>query len=230
MSVTDELPADNARYAETFEGPLPLPPAEHLAVVACMDARLNAGSVITQDEIRPSWAAEAYTDLDADVRQSIARIKAESSRKPAENHRAELIENDRRGDEASLSPPNGIEKRRNSAFPYRDVKCAKITLHGGPGPLTCPTLRGSFLAGPRRTRRGKCSITSPGTKQIDLERRLILFDNSSTRSFDVPQARPTPSHPGQVGCAMPSHVRVDGVPPGGTGGEGARAGSAPGPT
>jgi carbonic anhydrase len=69
MSVTDDLLANNARYAESFEGPLPLPPAKHLAVVACMDARLdvysvlglepgeshvirNAGGVITDDEIR----------------------------------------------------------------------------------------------------------------------------------------------------------------------------------
>ena len=69
MSVTDELLANNARYAETFSGPLPLPPSRQLAVVACMDARLNvyailglndgeahvirnAGGVVTQDEIR----------------------------------------------------------------------------------------------------------------------------------------------------------------------------------
>ncbi len=69
MSVTDELLANNARYAETFDGPLPVPPAKHVAVVACMDARLNvygilglgdgeahvirnAGGVITDDEIR----------------------------------------------------------------------------------------------------------------------------------------------------------------------------------
>ena len=136
MSVTDELLANNARYVETFTGPLPLPPSKRLAVVACMDARLNvyailgleegeahvirnAGGVVTQDElrslaisqrllgteeiilihhtdcgmltftddefkaaiekdtgIRPTWAAEAFSDLDADVRQSIARIKA----------------------------------------------------------------------------------------------------------------------------------------------------------
>ncbi|HEY0454066.1 carbonic anhydrase [Actinophytocola sp.] len=136
MSVTDELLANNATYAETFEGPLPLPPAKHVAVVACMDARLNvygalglhegeahvirnAGGVVTEDEIRslaisqrllgteeiilihhtdcgmltftddgfrqsildevgvkPPWAAESFTDLDTDVRQSIARIKA----------------------------------------------------------------------------------------------------------------------------------------------------------
>jgi carbonic anhydrase len=69
MTVTDELLANNARYAQTFTGPLPLPPARHLAVVACMDARLNvyailglgegeahvirnAGGVIAEDEIR----------------------------------------------------------------------------------------------------------------------------------------------------------------------------------
>jgi carbonic anhydrase len=69
MSVTDELLANNARYAENFEGPLPLPPAKHVAVLACMDARLNvygilglhegeshvirnAGGVVTDDEIR----------------------------------------------------------------------------------------------------------------------------------------------------------------------------------
>jgi carbonic anhydrase len=69
MSVTDELLAANARYAETFSGPLPLPPSRQIAVVACMDARLdvyralglaegeahvirNAGGVVTDDEIR----------------------------------------------------------------------------------------------------------------------------------------------------------------------------------
>ena len=136
MSVTDELLANNRRYAETFKGPLPLPPARGVAVIACMDARLNlyamlglaegeahvirnAGGVVTDDEIRslaisqrllgtreiilihhtdcgmltftdddfkaaiqadtgikPHWAAEAFSDPDADVRQSIARIKA----------------------------------------------------------------------------------------------------------------------------------------------------------
>lgn len=41
MSVTDELLKNNVAYAETFEGPLPLPPSKKIAVVACMDARLN---------------------------------------------------------------------------------------------------------------------------------------------------------------------------------------------
>lgn len=135
MSVTDELLVNNAQYAEEFSGPLQLPPAKHVAIVACMDARLNvygilglqegdahvirnAGGVVTDDEIRslaisqrllgtdeiilihhtdcgmltftddefkesiqnntgikPPWAAEAFADLDTDLRQSIARIR-----------------------------------------------------------------------------------------------------------------------------------------------------------
>jgi carbonic anhydrase len=136
MSATDQYLKNNEAYAAGFSGPLPMPPASHVAVVACMDARLNvygilglqegeahvirnAGGVITNDEIRslaisqrllgtteiilihhsdcgmltftdddfkrsiqdetglkPEWAAEAFSDLDEDVRQSIARIKA----------------------------------------------------------------------------------------------------------------------------------------------------------
>ncbi|WFR73424.1 carbonic anhydrase [Prescottella defluvii] len=69
MTVTDEYLENNKRYAESFSGPLPLPPSRHVAVVACMDARLdvyrllglgageahvirNAGGVVTEDEIR----------------------------------------------------------------------------------------------------------------------------------------------------------------------------------
>src|SRR3954447_4770640 len=70
MSVTDDLLANNERYAESFDkGDLPLPPAKKVAIVACMDARLvltralgleegdahvirNAGGVMTDDEIR----------------------------------------------------------------------------------------------------------------------------------------------------------------------------------
>lgn len=136
MSVTDELLANNERYASSFDkADLSPPPAKRVAVVACMDARLNpfgmlgltegdahvirnAGGVVTDDVIRslaisqrllgteeivlvhhtgcgmltfkddefrrqieaqtgikPEWAAEAFDDLDADVRQSIARVK-----------------------------------------------------------------------------------------------------------------------------------------------------------
>ena len=70
MSVTDQLLQNNARYAASFsKRDLPLPPALRLAVVGCMDARLdvhrilgldegdahvirNAGGVVTDDAIR----------------------------------------------------------------------------------------------------------------------------------------------------------------------------------
>jgi len=136
MTATDDLLANNAEYAASFSGPLPLPPAKGVAVLACMDARLdvyrllglnegeahvirNAGGVVTDDAIRsltisqrllgtteiilihhtdcgmltftddsfkadiqsdtgikPHWSPEAFADLEEDVRQSIARIKA----------------------------------------------------------------------------------------------------------------------------------------------------------
>lgn len=41
MTVTDDLLGNNAEYAKTFNGPLPMPPGKHVAVVACMDARLD---------------------------------------------------------------------------------------------------------------------------------------------------------------------------------------------
>ena len=136
MSATDDLLRNNEAYAEAFEkGDLPLPPARGVAVVACMDARLdvhkilgleegdahvirNAGGVITDDEIRslaisqrllgtteivlihhtdcgmltfsddelkqqiqedvgvkPHFSMESFSDLEEDVRQSIARIQ-----------------------------------------------------------------------------------------------------------------------------------------------------------
>src|SRR4051794_12551625 len=70
MSYTDELLKNNEAYAAKFDKTgLPLPPAKKVAVVACMDARLNpqallgleegdahvirnAGGVITDEEIR----------------------------------------------------------------------------------------------------------------------------------------------------------------------------------
>lgn len=137
MPTIDELVNNAKTYASGFDrGELPLPPAKRVAIVACMDARLNpyglldlhegdahvirnAGGVVTDDEIRslaisqrllgteeimlihhtdcgmltfgdddfrrqlqddtgikPEWAAETFSDLDEDVRQSIARIKA----------------------------------------------------------------------------------------------------------------------------------------------------------
>ena len=70
MSATEELLANNSLYAQGFDkGDLPLPPGKKVAIVACMDARLNvygalglsegdahvirnAGGVVTDDEIR----------------------------------------------------------------------------------------------------------------------------------------------------------------------------------
>ena len=70
MSTTDELLRNARAYAESFDnGDLALPPARRLAIVACMDARLdpykllglregdahvirNAGGVVTDDAIR----------------------------------------------------------------------------------------------------------------------------------------------------------------------------------
>ena len=71
MTVIDQLLENNSRYADGFDKgePLPLPPARNLAVVACMDARLdvhkilglsegdahvirNAGGVVSDDAIR----------------------------------------------------------------------------------------------------------------------------------------------------------------------------------
>jgi carbonic anhydrase len=137
MTSTDDLLRNATAYAASFDrGDLPLPPAKKVAVLACMDARLNpygvlglsegdahvirnAGGVVTDDAIRslaisqhllgteeiilihhtecgmltfsdddfkaklqdetglkPAWAVECFGDLDTDVRQSIARIKA----------------------------------------------------------------------------------------------------------------------------------------------------------
>ena len=45
MSVTDELVANNETYSAQFDkGDLPLPPAKKVAVLACMDARLDPGA------------------------------------------------------------------------------------------------------------------------------------------------------------------------------------------
>jgi carbonic anhydrase len=69
VTVTDDYLANNADYAKSFDGPLPLPPSKHVAVLACMDARIdvyrvlginegeshvirNAGGVVTDDAIR----------------------------------------------------------------------------------------------------------------------------------------------------------------------------------
>jgi carbonic anhydrase len=70
MTTTDDLLKNAERHAEGFDkGDLPMPPAKKVAIVACMDARVNpypifglelgdahvirnAGGVVTDDEIR----------------------------------------------------------------------------------------------------------------------------------------------------------------------------------
>jgi carbonic anhydrase len=136
MSATDELLANNERYARAFPAPVPGRPSLGVAVVACMDARMdiyallglapgqahvlrNAGGEVTEDMLRsltisqhelgtteiilihhsqcgmqtftnaefkakleaetghkPRWASLAFSDIDADVRKSIARVQA----------------------------------------------------------------------------------------------------------------------------------------------------------
>lgn len=137
MSATDDLLEHARSYAAVFDkGGLGAPPARQVAVVTCMDARIdparilgleagdahvlrNAGGVVTDDVIRsltisqrylgtreivliqhtgcgmltfsgaelhaaleaetgirPPWAVETFHDLDAEVRQGLARIQA----------------------------------------------------------------------------------------------------------------------------------------------------------
>ena len=134
-SIIDSFVARNRDYAAGYrDGGMDARPVQHVAVVACMDARLdvhaalglrlgdchvirNAGGVVTDDTIRsltvsqralgtrsialihhtgcgllsltedfrreledevgirPSWALESFTDLEQDVRQSMARVR-----------------------------------------------------------------------------------------------------------------------------------------------------------
>lgn len=137
MSATNDFLTANRDYAESFsKSGTPMPPAKKVAVVACMDARIetgrllgleegdahvirNAGGVVSDDVIRsltisqrllgtteialihhtdcgmltfkddslraeieadtglkPNFSFEPFADLEADVRQSIRRIKS----------------------------------------------------------------------------------------------------------------------------------------------------------
>lgn len=46
MTVTDDLLENNAASVATFGGELPLPPAKHVAIVACTDARLDVYGIL----------------------------------------------------------------------------------------------------------------------------------------------------------------------------------------
>lgn len=51
MSVTDELLAANADYAARFDrGALALPPKRHIAIVTCMDARIDPAKALGLEE------------------------------------------------------------------------------------------------------------------------------------------------------------------------------------
>jgi len=135
MTVTDELLANNRKYAQVYPAEPPGRPTRAVAVLACMDARMdvyallglapgeahvvrNAGGEVTEDVLRsltisqhelgtteiilihhtkcgmqtftnkefkheletetghkPHWATLAFTDVDADVRKSLARVR-----------------------------------------------------------------------------------------------------------------------------------------------------------
>ena len=135
MSATDELLANNGRYAQAYQAEPSGRPTRAVAIVACMDARMdvyallglapgeahvlrNAGGEVTEDVLRsltisqhelgtteiilihhtkcgmqtftnkefkhelevetghkPHWATLAFSDVDADVRRSLARVR-----------------------------------------------------------------------------------------------------------------------------------------------------------
>lgn len=50
MSITDEYLSNNQRYSQQFRGPLPMPPSKHIAVLACMDARLDVYRILGLQE------------------------------------------------------------------------------------------------------------------------------------------------------------------------------------
>ncbi len=135
MAIVKELLANNTAYAAEYIPNRPLAPARELAIVACMDSRLdtfamlgldigdahiirNAGGTVTDDVIRsltisqrklgtreiilvhhtncgaltftddelrnelleetglkPTWSPESFRDLDADLKQSMERLR-----------------------------------------------------------------------------------------------------------------------------------------------------------
>jgi carbonic anhydrase len=51
MTVTDEFLTNNESYAAGFgKGDLAMPPAKHVAVLACMDARLDPARALGLEE------------------------------------------------------------------------------------------------------------------------------------------------------------------------------------
>lgn len=57
MTVTDDYLANNVDYASGFKGPLPMPPSKHIAIVACMDARLDVYRMLGSRRARHTSSA-----------------------------------------------------------------------------------------------------------------------------------------------------------------------------
>jgi carbonic anhydrase len=73
MSVTDELLANAERYAAAYDkGDLPLPPAKHVAVLTCMDARLNPYGLLGLPEGDAHVIRNAGGVVTADGRRCLA--------------------------------------------------------------------------------------------------------------------------------------------------------------
>ena len=73
MSATDDLLRNNARYAEGFKkGDLPIPPGKQIAIVACMDARLDIGRMLGLEEGDAHVIRNAGGVVSDDVIRSLA--------------------------------------------------------------------------------------------------------------------------------------------------------------
>ena len=73
MSATDDMLAANHSYAENFtKGGKPMPPAKKVAVVACMDARIETGRLLGLEEGDAHVIRNAGGVVSDDVIRSLA--------------------------------------------------------------------------------------------------------------------------------------------------------------
>ncbi len=73
MSATNELLAANGSYAENFtKGGKPMPPAKKVAIVACMDARIETGRLLGLEECDAHVIRNAGGVVTDDVIRSLA--------------------------------------------------------------------------------------------------------------------------------------------------------------
>ncbi|MGA2520037.1 MAG: carbonic anhydrase [Acidimicrobiales bacterium] len=119
MSSTDELLANAARYAAAFDkAGLPTPPARKVAVVACMDSRLNvfallglaegdahvirnAGGLITDDQIRSLALSQRLLGTEEII--LIHHTECGMQSVPDEEFRRQLL------DDTGIEPPWAVE-------------------------------------------------------------------------------------------------------------------------